>query len=742
MPTPRYWKPTVRQIRDTEDVSAIVANRPIQDQTQREEYLYGLIQSMNQSSGRLVRAGQRVSVDTEENDIVYYSVDQARFAPAIAEVSYINEAAVVSERSLAVGMALNVSAGFANILLFGRIMINGEPGEYSIDPLSLLDTQEGAFTPGVYYLSRKRAGKISRVPSAPVVQLGFFDRDGLTLVPVFKDLQEAHFHYGFDLDSRPAASQNFLKNGWHIFTGDPTEHKFVDYFNRGGLLPTEPPPIIATIRWSGAPDPEAMRVDISRFSDTEVSINLISGGGLDYNNPQSIGFNSTIITGPWPEYGEYMAIGSTGLEVAFLRSDATYLNTLTDDAANLLFLGTDMFKIFLPDDLRGWTNVNHLQFLSPDEARYRFVIDGHASLSRAFPPLPLESAAMETNGVSLRPVVDFVVDLNGIWWIPTGMAAPWPTDFAASGVGMDSANGRHTRLIFTKQTTANANRGVQSLQSSSPSLVITNCPEGAPASQGQLKIDLNLGLMVSPDIVEGQDLAIVGVSGETLLAGPIVTELIPGPGILLERLSASLIPGARNTGKVRISRRDVNLSGEVTSIDLRNAKETIKNNFSYPSFPPPARTTSSIVGKVTIPITDLGPMGFRLFIQPFGSIATQGDQQAIFKLTYQALRPGFNVGEVSEIRALAVQHWRIPFPSGYAALAIRPEFPVNVDDYPITPVTITNTQSPVFTGGLGLVDGDHVFVTIQRVAADPVNLTDNYPGDVGLAGIRWTITAE
>lgn len=739
MASPQYWKTSVRPIVDGESVNAQVANRAIQDQTSREEFLYGQIQNLNLTSGRVVKAEVAIHSSAALYDIVYFDTVSESWAPALAEYTEVDGEPVPTDRSFATGMILSLSAGFGDVLLFGQILVSGTLMDYAIDFLELLDTAEFSLTPGAYYLSRKIAGKISRVPAAPTVHIGNFNSTNFFFNPNHKSFQESHFHYAFDLDSIPSASQNYDETGWFQFVAGGT--KFVDYFNRN--TNTSPPLIIATIRWTGAVVPTDCRVEIYRSSAGKFSAVVISDG-IDYNNPQSAGvYNDTVITDQlWPQYGEYISIGTTGLEVAFLRNDGVYGSgtSLSADAESLIPNATDKFKFFLPNDLHGWTNVNTLDINSPVGAVYRYIIEGQKLLDMAFPPLPLSSAIIESNGISLQRGEDFIISLAGIWWIPSDDYAPWPSDYRADGVGMVDNNARFLKIHFSRATTSNVAAGVQSLRSNTPALVIAKCPTGEPAEDGPLSIDLNLSLQVDTDVTESKDLALVGVDGLTFLTGPIVTELVAGSGIALERLSSSLIPNSsRFTGKVRVSRMDVNLEGEISSIALRNAKEEKGSFFPYVSFPSPSRTASGITASFKIPITGVTMGGLTVSTQVLGSVSAAADRTAIFKAVYHAVRPGFNVGTFVEGNAFAVQYWTVLLATGYSALNVLSN-EVQGDEITATTIAADYPSSLVaIDTGATLKDGDIIAVTITRVTNDGGSGTDNYAGDIGFAGLRWVI---
>ena len=754
MATPQYWKTNVRPIVDGEPVNASITNRAIQDQTSREEYLYGRLQDIS-NGGRIVKIGAKIKDGVAANDIVYYNnaIDANWWEPAIANYTEVDGVPVSTPSSFAAGLVLSTNGTVANILLGGQILTTGVTGEYSINEAALagmVDTYDSSFTNGPYYLSRKTAGKISTVASAPNVYLGYFSKGSIIFSPNVRSFQESHFHHAFDLDAKPSASQSRGTGAVYSQTVTLDSKVFVNYYFGTSTTAGAAPVIVATIKWTGGPSGVpanlgvATRIDL-KFSTTggiHLEATGVYGNTLAIGNPVSAGpstynYGSNIAC---PAYGQYVALGISGLSVAFFRADNTYTNPLSTDATAL---HEKFYKFYLPNDLDGWTNalIHPLEIGVPTGASYRYINEGQTNLNLAYPPLPLSSASLSMNGVELKANDDFVASYSGIWW-KSYTSPPWPVDYAfgTGSSGNDAANARTLRFSFSKATTANVPAGVNSLQTNTPALVISSCPLGEPANDGALNIDLNLNFSLDDTITEGADLAVVGFDDQMLKRGPVVTELVAGTGITLNRIGNSLIPGTRKTGKVEISRLDSSLQGDISSFSLRNAKPIKTDFFQYIAFPPPA-IPSAVTANFKVPKSGITPGSLRLqlFGQGLGSITTASDRVVVFKLVYHAVRPTIIAGSLSTANSFYTEYWRIVLPSGYAPLTVLTEIQGTL----ITTTNIASTSSSRGTPNLisnSIKDEDRIAVTISRVGSDGSTWVDNYQGDFGIVGVRWEIT--
>ena len=708
-----FWVPTINPVQDGEQVNASVTDRPINQLAARSEFLRQGLQNLSSTSGHTILASAPIGASVTSGTVVYWESVSKTFQPALAELVSSGGSLSPTERSYAAGVCVNVSSGG-----LGDIAIGGyiNPSDFSLNISGMLDDASVAFVPGVYYLSRQIPGKISAISSAPLTSLGHFSSTGITLSIDNKGILEGHIHQAFDLFAKPSAQLNYAGTGWYDFSGAGTD-KTVDYSNKA--VPT---PIVLSIRGSGIPVSSPVRVEIYRSSASQYSIDIVSG----ITTPSGTGTTVTLSPANFPNYGDYIPVGTTGLQVAFIRQDNNYSSTLTADAAALLTLNTDRFKIYLPTDLTGWTNANPFDVGTPTGAKYRYLIEGQADLNAAFPPLPLSSSMLALNGAIMQSDTDYKVTLAGIWWVLTGTYAPWPTDYSPSGSGMVLANARNIRYYFTQIANPNPSQFVTTLQSGSPSISIVDCKNGNAASVGNLRLLFNLGMALDSSTTEGLDYSLAGATSEKLLIEPSVTELLPGNGIQLQRITPPGVTGSRYCGQVRVN-TSLGMEGEFSSVELKGADEVRKDLFSYVSFPAPSIRASSAVAKVKLPEGLVAGSKVQVSAKVFGTVGTTTPQNAQFAVQFFLIRNGTDISAL-QASPLNAGDWSVQF-SSYSQYVTLPSEIVLP-----TPSTFVNVTDS------GDDSGQILVMQINRQIQSSLNVPDSYAGDVGIIGLRWAIT--
>lgn len=724
--SPAFWIPSINPPLDGEAVNQQVTGRPLSELAKRDAFLFNQLQSLALASGRLVRTQAPIVTGVVAGNVVYWNAVEEAFAPAIAEIGYNSSTGAMeaSPRAFASGLVLSASGTTGDILVFGCVSPSGGdiPGVTPETLGGLLDSSTDYFSDGIYYLSRKVAGKISKSPSFPRVQLGHFASGLFVFAPRFDGMPNGHVHHEFSLSAKPSASQNFARTGYDTYgDGSATAYKAVDYFNKGSS--GTPPDIILCLRRNSSPlSSTAKRVEVYNTAG-QLGIEILSG--VDYALPNGAG-SSTITLSPqdWPVWGEWITIPGTGLDVSFIHRSASYGSTLAAVAASQLTSSvTHRFKIFLPNDMTGWTNANLLDPNVAAGTRYLYLSNLQPGLSAAWPPLPLESTRLERNGVGLLVNEDFKATLMDLFYVKTGDSAPWPTDYDIDGT-MAAANAVSLKLAFTGPVSDNADQLVTNLFSGSPSLRIERCPEGGEASTGSLKIFLDLALGIQSTLAEGFDTAFVSVDGEELQRGPIVSELEAGAGIVIERLDgtgANAQLGSRKAGKLRITRADAILNGEFSTVALRNAKEIVKNGLSYMYFLQPSVSPTGIDARFRIPFADVNPLTATLRIRSLfmgaKSLGVLGASTARFQAVTRIVRAGMSLDSIAP---LATQFWEIPFGNSYVANTILDA------EYP---------DESLILGPSGFEDGDIITLDLSRVASTGTE----YAGDVACVSLAWQI---
>ena len=747
---PSFWTPTIAPVQTGEAVDASVTNRPTVQLSAQNQYLYDQLQSLSQTSGRLVTSGVMLGAGAVAGNVVFFNPATDRYEPALATFTYASGEGRVAASTHACGLVLSVDAsGLGDVLLKGVI----DPSSYGLNPANWLDRAGTAFTSGTFYLSRLSAGAISPVISAPVVSLGYFDAGSVVFDPVPVGDFCLHRHQAFAVAAQPAASQNTSLTGFSA-----TTHTVDYFFSPAG----HPAPALALgyrVAASGLPATPT-RVEISKDANGLMAVTLVTGGLVE-NQPGSGATTTNLGSVAWPQYGEYSAVAGTGIEVFFFRTDGNYADTtLAADAAAML-TGADEFAVLLPTDAAGWTNVNSFDPATPANARLRYLLETDAALGSQFPPQPLEAASLTLNGVGLVPGVDFAVTAEGLWWCaPYALSAtpalwgnasgnPWPSDYTAAGTGEAYANSRRLRLFFAQSEYRADDVLVTSLSSATPALTVTRCPGGEPATTGALQLDLDLSLAVSPTLVANAESAFTSVAGETFSSTPIVSSLTPGSGIQIDRLSPN--PGTTNTGALRISCVNQSMEGEIASIALRGAGEILYHNNVIPYLNFRALNgrpgSTAAVASFKLPAGAPSPLRLEVKTGVLGDTslpANGAGGRAVFQVVYQAVRPGTSLSVLTNATALCVQYWSFLFPASYLAFTLAPtELPTasagSANAYALLPATL-QPASPF--AGTGLLGNDTMAVYFARVAASADGtLVDSYAGQVGFLGLRWAVSA-
>ena len=761
----QFWVPQVNPPVNGEPVDSSVVSRSLTQLAQRDSYLFGQLQNLSQNAGQLVASQAPLEIGVSTGQIVYWNDNIQKFAPAFAGIAF-DEAGELKnlESSFATGLVLSASGGVGNVLLYGTIdpstSLPGTTMEYLLDYVS----ETGSFTPGVYYLSRKIPGKVTQSPNMPRVQLGYFSNSLIVFSPRYDGYPSGHVHYTFNLEARPAASQNYARTGFADVTPQGEDpYKVVDYYNTGSE--TSLPDIAIAIRKNGSPSAgHDQRVEIYSALDGNLGIDVITRD-LDYNDPFS-GSDISSSVANWPDWGVYVSVPGTNLDIAFFRHDGVYgTNTPKQDWPD--DTGAK-YKIYLPNDLSGWANSNpyEIDLLHPlaNPYKYRYVIESNTRLASAWPPAPLNSCRIEYINFDLNSKAAVLPTLKSLYWDPiTSGSIPWPDSYTVETQSQFDNNPPQT-LYFIPASPENYSQLVTSLVSRSSGILIQRCPDGASASTGDLQVVLDLSLGVNPTIQSGYDTAFVSVSGETFSASPIVSEIVAGDGISITRIDGgspnALLPG-NNSGKLLVSRRDIGLEDEFSSIALRNAKEVFKDNISYVSFIQPSKSPSAISARFKVPQIGFNPNKTSLQVTGLylgsSSISQSGggapvSYNAVLKAVYQIIRPGINLDSLNEVNSVAVQYWVIPFGTQYSKFKLLDTpYPIsnNGANYKIehaygNVASTFNRDSLILTlDNPGFYDNDVVSVNISREASVPgTSIVDNYPGELGLVSLRWKMAVN
>ena len=720
------WVSIINSPKDGEPANQQTFERSISQLARRTEYLRQIVDDYSLRGGRISLFAVKTYADVEVGDVVYYDPSSDSYGKALAEgdIDPNTNTYSASPRAFACGICVRkngalsgdiLCAGFSNLLK-----------DWGINPSNLFDrpaTYSNAGTRG--YLSSLTPGKLTSHPSSPLIQIGVFSDELSQIWPLQKDIFESHLHYRFKLSWVPGSSQNHDGTGVGSFNGK----LFVDHSSTPRGTGDDMPGLLLSFKRNYEPtqisETNPIRVEFKKITSpsNKIRVRIFSGIDLDReDNTSGSVFNDFFIDNDDPndpkEYGKWIKIPApnaefpnAGFSVAFLRADRDYLShpSLWDDLFNNddLISVTDEFKVFVPHDLVGWGNANH--FETSELNAFRLGHEYITNLDAVWPPTPVSSVELVTNGVSRIRDEEFTADESGIYW-KRAASVPWHWD------------GLNALLYFTKSTLENSRSVVLSLSSQSNMLKFVDCFSGKESSTGHLKAQFNLSLNEEVNITDGVYTTLASINPITnkFKRSHIVTELVAGPGISIAKMQSTGTID-KNIGKLMISSVNVKLEGSLDVVSLINAKEDFLNEI-VPCifFLPPSNGRCRMVSRVVIPSKDLIGVtpSLKLFAQPIGYGSTSSSV-----VTFSV--SSFVVNEGTSIDSLSL-----------ASPDLYREFSVDLLSYSAKTVL---PIKEIDLGELGI--GDQVYSVWERKSSitSPV-ATDNYGHDFGFTQVRWEIT--
>jgi hypothetical protein len=753
------WTPLVRPPSDGELVNQAVAGRAIQSLQQRTDFLYQRLNEFSAQNGKLVIQQARLEPSVVVGDWVYYDADTDRYAKAIAEGEYDNQLKqyYASKRSYVVGICITVSGSLGSILLGGWIE---DLSKLGISPEQMLESTQASssFTPGRYYLSRIQPGKMTKIVGAPIIQLGFINTRAAFIFPQQKDIFEAHVHHRFKLSAKPSSSQNTSGTGWMGISG----RQFVDNFRSKASPETSTRNIQISLKGNGGtPSPaygNLFRIEIYRPTTNDLGYKIVCGSTLDIDDPDSGSVLALGTFSTWPSYGDWVEIPQTGVSIAFFRVDrfpfsiTAYTASLEQDIKNAsvgIKVLQDSYNVFYPQDLKGWTNINPFSGEYTSGTNFRYLREFDDNLNAVWPPTPPSSTSITNNGITLEIDQDFKCFPQDLLWIPNQYTSsktysPWPHNYVARNApAIDPDLDKSLELYFSKANIDTSRPLVLTLQSATPAIIVRDCLTDKTSTTGDLELDLRLDL----NTVDGPDSNVcfssIDAVTQRFKKSSLVSRLRAGTGIRISQIDNPNAISPEN-GPLVISSTNIQSSGEVSIVSLKNAKESLHKGITpCVLFLSPTTTKCEIVSKIKIPQQDLGGIiQLKINSSMFGSKASGSPSYALFKAVHYVLRNGININQFFETPTdgnfFARQYWRVTF-SSYNSYSVFQ----NV--FPDEQTKINNTSLILQNGTIGsqasqnLLPGDVILSVIERVSSIDGGFVDTYDGDVGITGINWEI---
>jgi hypothetical protein len=401
-------------------------------------------------------------------------------------------------------------------------------------------------------------------------------------------------------------------------------------------------------------------------------------------------------------------------------------------------------------DLPGWLPADDDIFngQAPSGAKFGYNLSQHPELERVWPPLPVESAYLELDGVGVNST-RYQIDNNTIWWFDNCYGkGPRPVEVLPCGSGSSSSSSssdgggftpsdkecvsdpnlalmgfnysspfdRRMQLYFVKMVMKTNTAVVTRLRAAEGSpILLTNC-DGEEAETGDLNIDIDLSLGLTED---GTGYGVLKqIDGLNFKRGPVVEGLIAGSNVSLTPVS-----GAGETDEDGVVRGratvDVTVPGSdqqelpVSVVALAGqAREEIVDDVFFLDFP--SGKNSSLSGLIDV---------------PDGLSISSPKMKLVFRLLARA---------TGTLPALTLSYRRIPKNTVACTGLLLPDESTDLDN--LDPSECGNIVSGRYiereSGLFDVVAGDQILFTLGRLS------TDTYAGSVGVLRQRALISAS
>ena len=206
MPPP--WVTLLDYIRNGEAVSAEITNRPLQELTQRTDYLKALLDTLSVGQA-IFDLDVAMSMDVQEGFAVYWDETNQEYAPALAALSYTAEGVYGgnADSAYVLGICAGKSSQTRGTVVFGGRAVD-------VDFSNAIEG-EAALSAGPYYLSASEAGKMTRdrPPVGIYVMFGLNSTEAI-VAPTARDVLDDHVHYRLPLTYGDVVNGPSGAQGW------------------------------------------------------------------------------------------------------------------------------------------------------------------------------------------------------------------------------------------------------------------------------------------------------------------------------------------------------------------------------------------------------------------------------------------------------------------------------------------------------------------------------------------------
>lgn len=371
------------------------ANAPVLALAARTDYLKRKLEQLE--GGNLILRDVPLDMELPPSigDVVYRDPVTKTAKPAIALVDeFKNNHTHATAGTFASGVLIDIEGSSGVILVAGKMptdilasnMI--EPGEQ--------------FRPGPYYLSNRTPGKVTAHPGGAVVFIGTLAADFSVVNCNYNDLQQAHRHVGFTLQSAVAGAATILPGSGRVLlsgfapTAGSSDVKLVVTGGSAGIDCD----YTFTLTGTGLIGSTRLHWSTSDHSDDGYTASEDPGYGVN------TGVLVTALSHPIP-------IGSKGI-VVYLEKNVNYFDVDVAET-DVVYVGSHpSWVISVPHDTLGWvqnSSTAQLTFSSTTAAdpQYRCRVFG----ARDDASLPAALRTAETLSITVTPTANGNLVLGG-----------------------------------------------------------------------------------------------------------------------------------------------------------------------------------------------------------------------------------------------------------------------------------------------------------------------------------------
>jgi hypothetical protein len=376
----------------------------------------------------------------------------------------------------------------------------------------------------------------------------------------------------------------------------------------------------------------------------------------------------------------------------------------------------------------GWLPASDAVFNgnAPVGAKFGYNLSQNPTLSAIYPPIPLQSAAIQMQRPSIydhlnerksygEQLMDdlVVIDRNGIWWLSDCYdEVPWPTDLDTTSSISESysecdpqGKSYSMRFYYARVNFATDNTAVASLNSKDSRLVITCEGTDKPATNGPLDIDLDLSFMVGGLAESGYSVfKSFDSTTNTFDKGPVASGVFATSNNVLLTGSESQVVGSNV-----VYRGDIGIGVLASAAELHSQlvrlDGVIEANYPVLYLGFPNDNASSYVVKFEVPAD--APVGSTFSFRPRIIGRTAGTLPPLSTSYYTAGRPtdGLNTP--------------ITVTQSYTSIPMTT----------VATLVSANQAVEATSDSFAVTAGDIVYIKLER---DPTAASDSYAGELGI----------